>query len=223
LEPRNQETNQQEHGQQDSLEARSAKKHLQLTCIGLTKSYKNTLVFHQLNLVFGARNNLLVGKNGSGKSTLLRVIASLEQANSGSLNWTSKQAPRVALASESVLPPNVFTANEIFDLLLRYQNIDEQKQGELIAALGFEAFLNRRIDELSSGSLKKLLLIGAIAQQSDVLLLDEPFANLDDQSKSVIKNVVSEDSRFKIIVDHQQLLEGLQVVHLDANNASSPS
>ena len=208
---------QQEHDQQ------ATNQHLQLTCVALTKSYQNTLVFRQLNVVFEAQNNLLVGKNGSGKSTLLRIIAGLEQANSGSLNWTPKQAPRVALASESVLPPDVFTANEVFDLLLRYQNFDTQKQGELVAALGFEAFLNRRIDELSSGSLKKLLLICAIAQQSDVLLLDEPFANLDEQSKSVIKKVVSEDSRFKIIVDHHQLLEGLQVVHLDANNTSSPS
>lgn len=201
---------------QRNSQARSAPDHsLRLRCTSLTKSYKNTLVFRDLNLSFDAQNNLLVGKNGSGKSTLLRIIAGLESANSGSLSWQPARELHVALASESVVPPNVFTSNEVFDLLSRYQVLDTQKQSQLIKELGFETFVNRRIDELSSGSLKKLLLICAISQQSDVLLLDEPFANLDEPSREVIKKAISEDSRFKIIVDHHQLLGGLNRVDLD--------
>ncbi len=197
---------------------------LQLRCKGLSKSYQNTLVLRELTLAFEAQSHLLVGKNGSGKSTLLRIIAGLEAPNAGTLVW--KQAgkpienPTVVLASESVLPPDVFTVNEVFSLLSRYRVIDPQKQGLLIKDLGFEPFLSRRIDELSSGSLKKLLLICAMSQQSDVLLLDEPFANLDEQSRLVIKKAISEDERFKIIVDHHQLLAGLQLVKLDSDNVT---
>jgi ABC-type multidrug transport system ATPase subunit len=177
-----------------------------------------------LTLAFEAQSHLLVGKNGSGKSTLLRIIAGLEAPNAGTLVWKQSgkpiENPTVVLASESVLPPDVFTVNEVFSLLSRYRVIDPQKQGVLIKDLGFESFLSRRIDELSSGSLKKLLLICAMSQQSDVLLLDEPFANLDEQSRLVVKKAISEDERFKIIVDHHQLLAGLQLVKLDSDNVT---
>jgi ABC-type multidrug transport system ATPase subunit len=189
-----------------------------LQCRSITKVYASaqgaTSVFKDLNLEFTKPKTQLVGSNGSGKSTLLRLIAGLEPLSAGQLVWSSPVS--IALASESVIPPDIYKANEVLSLVERYQDVDIAYRQTLVDELHFASFLHNSISELSSGSLKKLLLISALSQRSSVLLLDEPFANLDADSRDVIKTHLESDTRFSIIVDHHCLMGELPALSLDS-------
>jgi len=185
-----------------------------LVCKGLSKAYQNVLVFKDVNLHFGQRSHLLIGSNGSGKSTLLRILAGLEAPYKGEVNWQFPSTPRIAFASESVLPPDVYTAKEVFALVENYNEVDFNKKAELIDALEFMAFLDTKVAELSSGSLKKLLLICALMKKSEVLLLDEPFASLDKISQEKMQEFILRDERFRIVVDHHQLMPNEGIVEM---------
>ncbi|MBF7073924.1 ABC-F family ATP-binding cassette domain-containing protein [Glaciecola sp. MH2013] len=189
-----------------------------LSCDKLSKFYATKRVFKDLSLRFDSPRSLLQGANGSGKSTLLRIIAGLEETSSGNIDWQatpSDSTVLIVLASESVLPPDVYTAIEVLALIERYQKVDTELRETLIQQLNFNAHLHSRVSELSSGSLKKLLLIAALSQHSDVLLLDEPFANLDVESRDLLKDFILADQRFQIIVDHHRLLGELPCVAMD--------
>jgi ABC-type multidrug transport system ATPase subunit len=189
-------------------------------CKGLSKAYQNVLVFKDVNLHFEQRSHLLRGRNGSGKSTLLRILAGLEPPYQGEVNWQFPSAPRIAFASESVLPPDVYTAKEVFTLIESYNEVNLTKKAELIDALEFAVFLDTKVAELSSGSLKKLLLISALMKKSEVLLLDEPFASLDKMSQEKIQQFILGDERFRIVVDHHQLMPNEGIVEMP--NSAKP-
>lgn len=185
-----------------------------LVCKGLSKAYQNVLVFKHVNLHFEQRSHLLIGSNGSGKSTLLRILAGLEAPYKGEVKWQFPSPPRIAFASESVLPPDVYKAKEVFTLIENYNEVDFKKKTELIDALEFTAFLDTKVAELSSGSLKKLLLICALMKKSEVLLLDEPFASLDKISQEKMQEFILGDERFRIVVDHHQLMPNEGIVEM---------
>jgi ABC-type multidrug transport system ATPase subunit len=189
-----------------------------LKCHSISKVYaagpSATSVFKGLNLEFTEPKTQLVGSNGSGKSTLLRLIAGLEPLSAGELIWSTPVS--IALASESVIPPDIYKANEVLSLVERYQDVDIAYRQTLVDELHFASFLHNSVSELSSGSLKKLLLISALSQRSSVLLLDEPFANLDADSRNIIKTHIENDKRFSIIVDHHCLMGELPIVSLDS-------
>ena len=189
-----------------------------LKCHSISKVYAGgpgaTSVFKGLNLEFTEPKTQLVGSNGSGKSTLLRLIAGLEPLSAGELIWSTPVS--ISLASESVIPPDIYKANEVLSLVERYQDVDIAYRQTLVDELHFASFLHNSVSELSSGSLKKLLLISALSQRSSVLLLDEPFANLDTDSRNIIKTHIENDKRFSIIVDHHCLMGELPAVSLDS-------
>ena len=189
-----------------------------LKCHNISKVYaagpSATSVFKGLNLEFTEPKTQLVGSNGSGKSTLLRLIAGLEPLSAGELIWSTPVS--IALASESVIPPDIYKANEVLSLVERYQDVDIAYRQTLVDELHFASFLHNSVSELSSGSLKKLLLVSALSQRSSVLLLDEPFANLDTDSRNIIKTHIENDKRFSIIVDHHCLMGELPIVSLDS-------
>jgi ABC-2 type transport system ATP-binding protein len=180
----------------------------------LTKAYQNTLVFKNITLDVAERQVLLVGPNGSGKSTLLRIIAGIEAPSSGSVLWHHQQGSIVAFASESVLPPDVLTFQEVLNLFAKYNSVDETLKSELIASLAVSEFMNTAVQDLSAGTLKKLLLISALSKNADVLILDEPFTGLDLNSQQYIEDLISRDKRIKIVVDHHQILSGFTLLNM---------
>ncbi len=122
----------------------------------------------------------LVGPNGAGKSTLLRILAGLEEADSGARSL--RKGVRVALVPQDPRFEHDSSAEEALLEALATEPIDDaERHGRAARALGRLGFRDgaQRVGTLSGGWKKRLAIAAALARQPDVLLLDEPTNHLD--------------------------------------------
>jgi iron complex transport system ATP-binding protein len=138
----------------------------------------------------------LLGPNGSGKTTLLRILAGILTPAAGRVTFDDQSLERMTrrdLARRVAVVPQDTQA--IFDfsvldmvLMGRYPHLgpfalegaaDLAIAREALAATGTTAFESRRFSTLSGGEKQRVVIAGALAQESDLLLLDEPTAALD--------------------------------------------
>ncbi len=149
----------------------------------------------------------LVGNNGAGKTTLFRLILDLIKPTDGEVQI--KGAP-VALRDEwkaftgSFLDESFLieflTPEEYFHFIAGLQGVQPAELGDFLA--GFAAFFNgevlgkrKYIRDLSKGNQKKTGLVGAMIGKPELLILDEPFANLDPSSQIKLKQILIDEQK----------------------------
>ena len=140
--------------------------------------------------------NALVGRNGAGKSSLLRILAAIDSPNSGEVVVGGKPLHTIAAEERAkiisfVSTQRVRVANlRCWDVVATgrapYTNWigsiskeDTEIINQSLAAVGMESFADRAIDTLSDGEFQRVMIARALAQQTPVILLDEPTAFLD--------------------------------------------
>ena len=134
----------------------------------------------------------LTGPNGAGKSTLLRVLALLLAPQSGSIEvhgdtseTLAKQRQSVTLVEQS---PYLFDGSVLDNLsyALKLRGIDGKERNnrirETLTNVGLDGFAQRKVRELSGGEIQRVALARALALKPELLLLDEPTANIDSNS-----------------------------------------
>lgn len=154
----------------------------------LSKVYANVAVLDDVNLTLNQSRVCLLGPNGSGKSTLLCIIAGLIDYEQGSVilseNGPSSASKdlrmHIALASDAVVFPGYLSAKTILELTQAIWCCDWPTA--YIDSLGLTPHLEKRVDALSAGNLKKLQIINALMRHPEILLLDEPNIALDEGS-----------------------------------------
>jgi ATP-binding cassette subfamily F protein 3 len=145
----------------------------------LTKSYGNRILFDDISFKINRRERVgLVGRNGHGKTTLFRIIAGMEEADSGGISVPKSY--RVGYVTQSLN----FTCNNVIDESLKGVSGDSGahrwKAEKILAGLGFsEAEMARSPADLSGGFQVRLNLAGVLLSEPDLLLLDEPTNYLD--------------------------------------------
>jgi len=133
----------------------------------------------------------LLGPSGCGKSTLLRIVAGLDSPSTG----------RVMLDGAPVTTPGpdrgmVFQSYTLFPWLTVRQNIlfgsrsTAQKAKELVARVGLRGFENHYPKTLSGGMQQRTALARALANDPKILLLDEPFGALDNQTRALMQELL---------------------------------
>jgi len=128
----------------------------------------------------------LLGASGCGKSTLLNLITKLDVPTSGTVSTVGRPA---LMFQESALFPWL-TAGQNIALALKYAGVPNKqskaKVNELLDLVRLSGTANRRVHELSGGQRQRVALARALGQNSQVLLMDEPFAALDAITRDVM-------------------------------------
>jgi iron complex transport system ATP-binding protein len=154
-------------------------------------------VLRGLDLVFPHGGfTVIIGPNACGKSTLLRTLARLHEPSGGSVLLDGRsiadfshreRARRLAVLPQGAETPDGITVADLVargrhphgGLFKRWSTADETAVAGALAAAGVTALAARRLDELSGGQRQKAWIAMALAQETDLLLLDEPTTFLD--------------------------------------------
>jgi iron(III) transport system ATP-binding protein len=175
---------------------------------------------HDINLsVEKGKILALVGESGSGKTSLLRIISGLDVPDSGYINLdeTTLYSPDEFLPADKRNIGYVFQDYALFPHLTVKKNIafgidslpsieQEHRIQEMLDLVNLTDFANRYPNELSGGEQQRVALARALAMQPKLLLLDEPFSNLDfirrDKLKTELKTILQQTETTTIFVTH---------------------
>jgi NitT/TauT family transport system ATP-binding protein len=128
----------------------------------------------------------LLGASGCGKSTLLNLVAGLDAPSSGGI--TTDGRPALMFQEHALFP--WLTAGKNIELALRLRGVPKAdrraRTEELLALVRLKGAYGKRVHELSGGMRQRVALARALAQDSRLLLMDEPFAALDAITRDVL-------------------------------------
>jgi ABC-type nitrate/sulfonate/bicarbonate transport system ATPase subunit len=159
---------------------------------GVSKSFAATRAVERIDLSIADNDFLcILGPSGCGKSTLLRIVAGLEAPSTG----------RVLLDGQAVERPGpdrgmVFQSYTLFPWLTVRQNVlfgtrsREDVADALILRVGLKGFENHYPKQLSGGMQQRTALARALANDPKILLLDEPFGALDNQTRALMQELL---------------------------------
>ncbi|WP_309083100.1 ABC transporter ATP-binding protein [Chelativorans sp.] len=131
----------------------------------------------------------IVGPSGCGKTTVLRILAGLEQLLSGEVRIDSTVPPAMVFQEASVLPWLTVAQNVAFPLSLKGVSRQKQRErvDELLQLTGLTEFADARPHQLSGGMKQRVSVARALVDDRDVLLMDEPFGALDEQTRFTLQ------------------------------------
>ena len=166
----------------------------------LAKSFGTNTVFSDLWLEFNSNVLGIGGPNGSGKSTLLKCLGNLLRPTSGTIEW---QANGDVLSQEAVQQKLGYAAPYInlYDQLgvrenlqflakMRHREHTKDNIEQWISEVGLAQVADQPFGKLSTGQQQRLRLAAALFHQPDILLLDEPGSNLDEEGRTLIAKIV---------------------------------
>lgn len=185
----------------------------------LAKSYGTRSVLHVHELdIYRSEVLAVVGPSGAGKSTLLRLLNLLESPSAGTLCFLGKQfgvaqsAPlelrrRVTMVFQRpILLKSSVWDNVRYGLWLRGESDAAERVSQALEQVGMTSMAHQDGRTLSGGELQRVALARAMVLQPDVLLLDEPTANLDPYNVGLIESILTNLNRERgttiVVVTH---------------------
>lgn len=160
--------------------------------------------------LFPRRVYALTGANGAGKSTLLRIMALLVEPQRGVVRFpgsTTKDPDQLRkkvtyVAQSPYLFQGTVSDNLAYGLKLRGISREEQARriSLTLSIVGLEGFELRKAKELSSGETQKVALARALILKPDLLLLDEPTANIDGNSQPAFEGLLARLPKYGVTV-----------------------
>ena len=167
----------------------------------VTKYERGNTVLHPLHFTMQEGERVAIaGETGSGKSTLLKLIAGLLQPNEGQVYF---EGMRVLGPDEQLLPghPKIAYLSQHFELRNNYKvheiiamtnQLDPASAQQVFDVCRISHLMLRRTDELSGGEKQRIALAKQLTSVPKLLLLDEPFSNLDRVHKELIRTVIED-------------------------------
>ena len=182
-----------------------------LSTRGLTIKINNKIILNDINLDFKpGKRTAIIGPNGCGKSTLLKTISGLSRNYKGDIfldsqnikNWSRKKiAKKMAILPQGATTPNDLTVKELvsygrFPYRSLFKSSDNQNDKDIIAnamaKTKVDKFASRLVSTLSGGERQRTWIAMALAQQPQILLLDEPTTYLDIAHQLEVMQIVTE-------------------------------
>lgn len=178
---------------------------------GLSAGYRGRPVLHEVTATLpGGRVTTLMGPNGSGKSTLLAVLAGVLTPVRGAVTRPGTRRPALVVQQQAVPPTLPITVAETVamgrwahrGLWRRLTRGDRAVIADCLDRMDIAGLSDRRLDTLSGGQRQRVLLARALAQESDLLLLDEPSTGLDADAQAAIGGAIREAATSGVTVVH---------------------
>ncbi|QDZ13758.1 ABC transporter ATP-binding protein [Humibacter ginsenosidimutans] len=210
----------------------------QLTAERLTLGYGDRTVVDDLTLAIPAgRVTAIIGANGCGKSTLLRAMARILTPKAGHVildgkslqqRATKEIARTLGLLPQSPVAPEGIAVADLVGrgrnphqrLLARWSERDYEAVAEALAVTGITDLADRAVDELSGGQRQRVWIALALAQNTDILLLDEPTTFLDVSHQIEVLDLLADLNRDRgttiVMVLHDMNLAARYADHLVA-------
>ncbi|MCK8061132.1 MULTISPECIES: ATP-binding cassette domain-containing protein [unclassified Fusibacter] len=163
---------------------------MSIECLSLSKSFKSKLLFEDLNLKFEKGIcHCISGENGTGKTTLLKIMAGLEKSDTGTV---IKTGSCTYSGSNPYMLHGTVLENIQYPFTLTRQSdpSSREKVMAMIKRLGLQGLEQRTATSLSSGEKQKVALGRALVWNPEILLLDEPTANIDSSAVGKIEEIL---------------------------------
>jgi iron(III) transport system ATP-binding protein len=190
-----------------------------LRCATVTRRFGPVLAVDNVNLTLAKGQILaLLGPSGCGKTTLLRLIAGFERPDSGTIELGDRMLTdaRMSLAPEKRRVGLVFQEYALFNHLSVEANVRfglprsarRSRVDELLETVGLAGLGRRMPHQLSGGQQQRVALARTLAAEPELVLLDEPFSNLDpglrEQVREDVWRILEAQGATAIIVTHDQ-------------------
>ena len=218
--------------------------------IGYTSKKQQQIIASNIDIELEAGKLVcLLGKNGIGKSTLLRTLSKVQPKldgelyiNGNAIEQLSAQAlsKKMSLVLTERIPESNLTVYELIALGRQpYTNWigtltekDKKHIHKAIEQVHIEAIIDKKCDELSDGQLQKVMIARALAQNTELIILDEPTAHLDIHHKlevfNLLQELVKELGKTILVSTHEvqlglQLADELWLMNEDSFNTGTPN
>ncbi len=179
---------------------------------GLTRNYGERAALSNVSLSLRAGQTLVVfGPNGAGKTTLLRVLATLLRPHSGSVSVLGGQLPdeawrvrgQVGLLGHEPLLYRELSARENLRYHASLHNVVSERVEERLAAVAMTGRAEEPVRTLSRGMVQRVAVARATLHDPALLLLDEPYANLDPAAIELVEPLIGPSSgHTRVISSH---------------------
>ena len=186
----------------------------------LYKSFGGTEVLHGISFsVESGRALGLLGRNGAGKTTTIRILMQVFAANKGTVTldgvpFSTKKIGIGYLPEERGLYPK----KTVTEQLMYLAQLRGMKKAEAAKAvkhwlerMGVEQYASRKLETLSKGNQQKVQLAATLVHNPPVIILDEPFSGMDEETKILAAEYIKKhrDGRICIVVTHEKSDSGL--------------
>jgi heme exporter protein A len=183
---------------------------------GLVRRYGEREALSDVSLSLAAGQTLVVfGGNGAGKTTLLRVLATLLRPHAGEVTVCDRRLPadawavrgRIGLLGHEPLLYRELTARENLRFHARLHGVQEDRVEEVLEAVRLSDRAEEPLKTLSRGMVQRVAIARAVLHDPELLLLDEPWANLDPAARELVEPLIGAGSgpsglRTRVISSH---------------------
>jgi heme exporter protein A len=178
---------------------------------GLTVTFGRTVALDNIDLAIEDGATGLFGPNGSGKTTLLRTIAGLLRPTSGRVTIDGHEVRaeesrrQIGYSGHATGLYRDLSVAENLELFARLYGVPISHVDDVLVALGLSGMAAVRAGNLSAGSARRAGVARALVHEPAVLLLDEPYANVDEEAAELMTSAIREwrgPGRVAVIATH---------------------
>lgn len=163
--------------------------------LNVSKRYKKKLVINNISYTFNEGLYLITGENGKGKSTILKLIYGIVKPLSGTISTNGN----IIYLPERFKAPNFVTVYEFLSIMITikhkkklFENYKESIINEYLNRFEIIKYKQYKMNQLSKGTIQKIMIIYTLINSYDIYLFDEPLNGLDDKSQHEFVNVLKE-------------------------------
>lgn len=189
----------------------------------ISKSYGNKIVLKNFNIdIREGQTTFVLGKSGSGKTTFSKIVLGLEKIDTGEISGLDGKKISVVFQEDRLMENMTICSN--FKMTVD-SHINRKQIVEKMEKIGLFQPLETKISELSGGMKRRISILRAFLIEFDLIVMDEPFRGLDEETKEKVMNFVIQNIKGKtaIIITHDkdeveyfaEKIQELQIIKVD--------